>query len=430
MSVAKHITCEITVIGTGMAGMAAALFAANRGLSTALVGCTGEIIFASGFLDLLGVHPIEKKQIWSDPWAGIDALVSDIPNHPYARLTEKDFRLSLDEFIGFLGKAGLPYQRHLNRNVRVLTPMGTTKPTYAVPQSMWNGVLALEKKTPCLILDIQGLKGFSARLIAENMRDIWPNLETGRISLQESGQTGDLYPERIAQQLELEQNREKLSRLVGSAIKNAGVVGMPAIFGLYQTADVFSDLEKRIGIPLFEIPTMPPSIPGLRIKEAFEQRLANLGVKTFFQRTVLRARHETNNEFVLDIGDTASKHILRTHAVILASGRFLGRGLHAERKHIRETIFDLPVYQPADRASWHRNEFLDPRGHPINQAGLEIDDHFRPLDRSGRPAFPALFAAGSILAHQDWMRQKCGAGLAIASAYGAVSAFLKLKGKS
>ena len=31
-------------------------------------------------------------------------------------------------------------------------------------------------------------------------------------------------------------------------------------------------------------------------------------------------------------------------------------------------------------------------------------------------------AAGAILAHQDWVRRKCGSGLAIATAYGAVRA--------
>jgi len=75
---------------------------------------------------------------------------------------------------------------------------------------------------------------------------------------------------------------------------------------------------------------------------------------------------------------------------------------------------------------WHRKSFLDPRGHPINRAGLEIDDTFRPLDRSGRPAYRTLFAAGSILAHQDWMRMKCGSGLSIATGYGAVNAFARL----
>ena len=35
-------------------------------------------------------------------------------------------------------------------------------------------------------------------------------------------------------------------------------------------------------------------------------------------------------------------------------------------------------------------------------------------------------AAGSILAHQDWKRQKCGSGLAIATAYGAVQACARM----
>ena len=38
-------------------------------------------------------------------------------------------------------------------------------------------------------------------------------------------------------------------------------------------------------------------------------------------------------------------------------------------------------------------------------------------------AFENVFAAGSVLAHQDWIRTKSGAGLAIATAYGAVNAF-------
>jgi glycerol-3-phosphate dehydrogenase subunit B len=116
---------------------------------------------------------------------------------------------------------------------------------------------------------------------------------------------------------------------------------------------------------------------------------------------------------------------VQSRGVVLASGRFIGGGLHADRKRIRETIFDLPVCQPTDRTKWHRRDFLDPRGHPINEAGLETDDDFRPLNGSGRPAFKTLFAAGSILAHQDWIRTKCGAGLAIATAYGAINSFLK-----
>ena len=83
-------------------------------------------------------------------------------------------------------------------------------------------------------------------------------------------------------------------------------------------------------------------------------------------------------------------------------------------------MFDLPVTQPESRTLWHREQFLDPRGHAVNSAGLSVDESFRPLDENGRPMYDNLYAAGSILAGQDWMRMKCGAGLAIATAYKAV----------
>ena len=129
--------------------------------------------------------------------------------------------------------------------------------------------------------------------------------------------------------------------------------------------------------------------------------------------------------FVLQIGDTSPEILIKTRGIVLASGRFLGKGLSADRKKIRESIFNLPVHQPDKRSEWHCYEFLDPAGHPVNRAGLLTDDRFRPLDHSGKPAHDKLFAAGSILAHQDWMRQKCGSGLAIATAYAAVNAFLE-----
>ena len=45
---------------------------------------------------------------------------------------------------------------------------------------------------------------------------------------------------------------------------------------------------------------------------------------------------------------------------------------------------------------------------------------------SDRPVFKLLFAAGSILAHQDWMRMKCGSGLALAAGFATVQSFVRL----
>jgi glycerol-3-phosphate dehydrogenase subunit B len=296
---------------------------------------------------------------------------------------------------------------------------------------MWGGVEALEQKRPCLIVDFKGLKGFSAGLIAENLKNQWPDLRAARIFFPGTGGKEEVLPEHMANALILSSNREKLAQRIRPEVKEAQLVGLPAVLGLYQSPKTASDLGELIGVPVFEIPTMPPSIPGLRLKEAFERGLREKRPYYFSQKRVVEAQQGTGGEFKIAIDGATGKQTILSQGVILATGRFIGGGLTADRKHVRETIFDLPVCQPEGRNKWHREDFLDRQGHQINQAGVEIDDHFRPLNHHGRPAFNTLFAAGSILAHQDWKRMKCGTGLAVATAFGAVKAFINIvKNKS
>ena len=420
------LSTDICIIGAGLAGLAATLFAVNRGLSCIEVGQVGEINFATGFLDLLGIYPSGEKNVWTNPWEGIDALVRDMPEHPYARVPKVEIQTAFEEILTFLEDGGLPYARCMNQNSAVLTSLGTCKPTYCVPRTMWNGVEAMKKKPACLLVDIRGLKGFSGRQIVAALQQDWPDLRTARVSFPDSDHLNEVFTEHMAAALILPQNRKKLARTLQPHIQGAQIVGLPAILGLYRTDEVVSDLEKMMGVPLFEIPTIPPSVPGLRLKEVFERGLRTKGAQYFSQNRVLAVRRQADHCFEIHIGRTTAEHTVRSRGIILASGRFIGGGLHAERQRIKETIFDLPVYQPSDRTDWHRRNFLDSRGHLVNQAGVEVDDFFRPLDSSRQPAFETLFAAGSILAHNDWKRLKCGAGVAIASAFGAVKSFMQI----
>jgi glycerol-3-phosphate dehydrogenase subunit B len=419
---------DVSVIGMGMAGMASALFAANRGLSVVQIGLTGEIIFSSGLMDLLGVHPVHTGNGWKDPWLGIETLRKDLPRHPYARLSRKDVESSLDEVLRFLEEMGLPYVKGNGHNLEMTMPLGVAKQTYAVPRSMWKGVEALKGKTPCLLVDFHGLSDFSARQVAEALGNRWPGLRSARVLFPGNHHHRVLVTgEMMATDLELRRHREELGRSVRPLVQNAQSVGLPAVLGMNRTAEVMAELEQGIGVPVFEIPTLPISVPGLRLNDAFARGLTRRGVRRFTQSRVLSVQQEQGKDFLLNIGRNGPDRQVRSRGVILASGRFWGRGLVAERSRIREALFDLPVSQPSGRGQWHRKDFLDPRGHPVNRAGLEIDDLFRPLDRTGGPAFDRLFAAGSILAHQDWMRMKCGSGLAVSTAYGAVKGFLQTK---
>jgi glycerol-3-phosphate dehydrogenase subunit B len=292
---------------------------------------------------------------------------------------------------------------------------------------MWGGVLALQKKLPTLLVDFEDMKDFSAGLMVEMLRSRWPVLRAQRLPFPQFFPGVDRQNLLLAEAMESSEVREELAEAIRPHLAGAQMVGMPAVLGLRFTTRIITDLEERLGVGIFEIPTMPPSVPGLRLREALDAALERAGALLLRGRQVLAAQADGRRVTGITVGRAEWWEILQARGVILATGRFLGGGFRAGRNGIRETVFGLPVAQPDTREFWHRERFLDPLGHPVNEAGLEIDDQLRPLGRDGGFAFENLFAAGSVLPHQDWMRTKSGAGLAIATAYGAIESFLRYR---
>lgn len=417
---------KIVILGAGLTGMAAACFAANRGLNPIIIGWShGEMPFASGLLDLLGVYPLSSRAWLEKPWEGLAELVSQSPEHPYARLGLEEIREAWEEFLKALEEGGLSYHSSPDENNSILpTAAGTIRRTWQVPRSMWPGVVALREQQSAIIVDFHGMKEFSALQITEALRPVWPDLKPVRITFPYPFQGPDRHNLLLAEAIESPEVREQIAEAVGKEAAGFDSVGFPAILGLRRHETVLKDLTERLGKPVFEIPTLPPSVPGHRLVNALCHSLSNKGVELITGRRVLSVGVEGRTFKEVTSGRENFQEKTAAAGMLLATGRFLGGGLAADLKGVRETLMNLHVHQPQDRKSRHRLRFLDSLGHPLNRSGLLIDEHFRPLDKSGQPVLENAFAAGSILAHQDWMREKCGSGLAIATAYGAIRSFM------
>ncbi len=421
MTLARSDSCDVAVIGAGMAGMAAALFAAQRGLSCIQVGNGGSLLFASGLLDLLGVHPLDEHRLWQSPYEALAALAREEPDHPLARVDVASIRTAFEAFVTALGAAGLVYAAPGERNRQVLTSIGTVKTTLCVPSSMIAGVDAQQARPPCLLVDFRGLREFSAAQVVATLGDRWPGLRHQRIEFPGSGSAPELYAAHLARALETGATRERTIALVKPLLGDARAVGFPAILGLARARAVHAAFEAGLEAPVFEIPTMPTSVPGLRLLSALETAVSAHGVRRRHQATVRAVAFDRDGDTAtLELEGVPGGERVRARAVVLATGRFTGRGLTADREGVRESILGIPVHQPDSRECWHQRDFLAPSGHAINRAGLVIDDAWRPLDAHGKPVWSRLYAVGSILAHQDWMRSKCGSGLAISTAWAAM----------
>ena len=419
MSGAAARTYDVAVIGAGMAGMAVALFAAERGLSCIQVGSGGGILFASGLLDFLAVHPVAQHRQWPSPYDALAALAREQPGHPLARIDSGSIRTALQTFVAALAGAGMPYAPLGQRNSHVITSIGSVKTSFGVPLSMVAGVDALERRLPCLLVDFRGLREFSARQMVETLAGDWPALRYQRIDFPGFEAVPELYAAHLARALENREIRERTIGLIQPLLGDARVVGVPALLGLSRSSEVHAAFELGLGVPVFEIPTMPTSVPGLRLLAALEAVMSARGVARR-QLCSVRALTFNGSTATLELEGAPGAERIQARAVVLATGRFSGRGLNADRQSVQESLLGLPVQQPASREAWHQRDFLDPAGHAINRAGLKTDDAWRPLAANGKPAWDKLFAIGSILAEQDWMREKCGSGLAIATAWAAV----------
>ena len=416
----RCIDTDLTVIGSGLAGVAASSFALGRNIKTTQAGNTGALAYTTGYFDLLGSLRAYGGKSISDPWEGIRTLRKTEPLHPLARIAEDDIRASFEEFITFLADCGIIYGKPGDSNLDALTPAGTIKKTFSVPATMQAGGDAYSRKAKCIIIDFRGLKGFSGRLIAANLQSHWPQLRTERISFPDIEQ-GEIYPEVLARALEVPDNRAKLAAAVKAVAADAEAVGMPAIFGIHEPDKVMADLQDRLGMPVFEIPTIPPSVPGIRLRELFEQVFPQRGLTLIPQQKVLSVDLQ-EKIITLDLKDNYGPIHINSRTVILATGRFISGGLEAHMEGITEPLLGLPVTQPASRDLWYEQHYMDKGGHEIHRTGIEVDEQFRPLDQEGKVVHQGLFGAGILLAHQDWIRGRCGAGIAVATAYKAVQA--------
>lgn len=412
----QHHTTQLAIVGSGLAGVAASLFALDRGLSAAMVGSTGAIAYTTGYFDLLGVG---AGRILDDPWQALEALRQDEPDHPLSRIAREDIRAAFERFTALVSEMGVAYTKPAERNLGALLPIGIAKPTLSVPKTMLSGIEARWRGARALIVDFDGMQGFCAKEFAANFKASWPDLKAVTLKFPDGDGVSPAFAEVMARMLEVPENRRRLAALVAAHLDGAQYVGLPAVLGVHAPDAVHAEMEALIGVPVFEIPTVPPAVPGIRLREMFEYALPARGLTLVAQQKVKRL-DLAGGGVSLYLEDSFGGVEIAARAAVLATGRFLSGGLASDGGTIRETVLGLPVRQPDGRDGWYRRHYFDPRGHPVNRCGIDVDDRFRPLSASGTAASERLFAAGTVLAGQDWVRQRCGAGVAIATAYKAV----------
>ncbi len=424
----KKVETEILVLGSGLAGAAAALNANKAGKKVAVLSRDGGgSAMSSGALDIAGdilAVPGQPESWCHEIGRNLEQIMLRNPAHPYHLLGDSRgqvqdrikaaFDLVFPADDGFI-KGGFEANR------LVFNQLGTFKATALVQDRMLTFDDLLEADSAGLFA-FSGLLDFDADFFRTNF-EYW----CGRLAAKTKVQAIKLSlgSEPAKSSLEwaraIEQEPDAvLGKLIAAAKTiSARLLILPPILPGSCRARILAALEKETGKKVCELLALPPSVPGTRFSQYLEAGISRAGVSKILGKAV---GFSAENKKLISVSAADGREPFQIFAknFVLASGSFLAGGL-AKAGGFREQIFGLDTFQQGRPCANIFTEKLtspvitDP--HPVFSIGLKVDAEQRPLSREGHVVFENLFAAGSILSGANYISDSTGAGTALATGF-------------
>jgi glycerol-3-phosphate dehydrogenase subunit B len=399
---------DVIVVGSGLSGLFAAYAASERGARVTLVAKgRGGLAVSPGVIG-----------VWarSTPSRALPKLRS---SHPYQVCGDDSLYAAVELLLGLAEQYDYPLAGSLSSNFHLPTAFGKALPAALAPETLVSGDLRLDR--PITLARFPAFRDFQPGLVAANLRKHGVPID-GILDLpfpmEIKGR--DLYGTDLARALDNEKKVKEVARLWKPLLTDVDRLGVPGVLGWKCPMRTFHTLSERLQVDLFEIPTLPPCIPGLRLERVLRRAIQDNGVEIIEGATVVgRVDARTKGKSVdgVVLQTSGRPRPLTAASVILATGGVLHGGLLARANgRIQESVFDLPVvFDDSDRSAWVSDSVFSAQ--PYARYGLRVDGKLRPTNLRGEVMFDNLHAVGGILADADRTAEGSRQGIDLASAY-------------
>ena len=401
---------DVVIIGGGLAGLTCGIRLQKNGVKCAVISAGQSALhFSSGSFDLLNKLPDGSDVDCPVEAAGkLDAL------HPYKKIGEL-LGFYADEAKSQLIGCGVDVVGEAGANTYRITPMGTLRPTWLTMSDFTafpDGNSLPGKKL--LIVNIAGFLDFNTKFIADSFESRGAECRIVAVSLPETERLRlsptEMRAPNIARALEPETVLAALLSEIKSRSEWADCVVLPAVFGLSDLAP-FVYMLSVIGKKVCLVPTMPPSVPGIRTQLVLRRAFERMGGVFMLGDSVAKADLK-NGEIAAIYTENHGDYGIKAHCYVLATGSYFSKGLVARPDSVVEPVFGCDVDYEKKRADWYDSSFFAQQGYM--RFGVVTDDCFRAV-KNGK-SLANLYAAGSVLCGFDALQQGCGAGVSMLSA--------------
>ena len=298
---------DVLVIGEGLSGITAVASACHRGAHVMLASKgPGTFVLGTACLDLDGLD------------CGAQGL-----GHCGPRELEEAIRF----FLELTAAAGCAYEGGTRERRMVPTVMGTFAEVSLAPRSLWKGDPRGVGKT--VVAGIENVFAFDANFVAERLaahskaKGLATSYRAAVIKLPPIHEQQWLTPLEIAS--EIDRNsfyRQALIAALKPQVHDADLLILPGVFGLESCDDDIRRVEDQLGCAICELPTLPPSVPGLRLLRQLEAHVAAMGAEICTGFPVQKLSLDGNRCTGAVLETPGKPRIVRADRVILASGQF------------------------------------------------------------------------------------------------------------
>lgn len=404
---------DAVVMGGGLAGLICGIRLTQSGLSCAIVSAGQNALhFSSGSLDLL-THLPDGTQV-EQPLSMLEALEQQAPSHPYSLIGAEKVTELAQLAQTTLQQAGLHLKGSCEENHYRITPLGHKRMTWLSPESVPTTALHQPMELGKIaVVGIEGFLDFQPQMVADELDRQGLEAEACYVHLPLLDRLRENPSEfraiNVARWLDRPENMAQIVEEIAPLVANADAVFMPACIGL-DSEEPMLELQKRLGKPLFLLPTLPPSLLGIRLHEMLLRQFRRQG------GIMMPGDKVTSVNFV---GSRIESVQTRNHGnislkakhFVLATGSFFNNGLVAKFDQVYEPLMHLDLGEIGDRAKWTNKEFF--ASQPYMAFGVQTDENLR--GKKHGETIENLYVAGAVLSGFDPLTQGCGAGVSLVS---------------
>lgn len=414
---------DVAIIGGGLAGLTCGIALQQRGKRCVIIN-NGQaaIDFASGSLDLLSRMP--DGSVVENINENLTALRTALPAHPYSLLGAEKVIAKAQDFERLANALNLDLIGSSEKNHWRVTGLGSLRGAWLSPNSVptVQGNETFPHKR-IAVLGIEGYHDFQPQLLAANLvlNPQFGHCEvtSGFLNIPQLDELRQNAREfrsvNIAQLLEHKLAFNDLVSEIIESAQGANAVLLPACFGL-ENQEFMNALRDATKLALFELPTLPPSLLGMRQRIQLRRKFESLGGLMINGDSALNAHFEGDRVHCIKTRLLEDEEIIADNFV-LAAGSFFSKGLVSEFDKIYEPVFESDIigvegFNDKDRFSWTNHRFANPQ--PYQSAGVAINEHCQVQKRGQFLA--NLYATGNVIGGFNALELGCGSGVAVVTA--------------